>query len=84
MVKSIFILVFVVKLFSCESGDKINFKRIVIDSLPTILISGLPDISELNAKNTLAAKHGFQYKFAGSCVVDQKLRDSIDFENSFI
>ena len=69
---------------SCKNVETVKYKRIIIENSPAILLTGLPDMTVLNARNTLSKKYGFHYEWAGGCVIEKKLRDSIDSLNGLV
>ncbi len=71
-------------LLSCHSGTTYHYRNILVDNSPAFLLTGLPDESELNARNAAAKKYGFYFKWAGGCVPPQRLRDSINHVNEFV
>lgn len=71
-------------LFSCHSRTTYHYRKVLVDSSPAFLQTGLPDESELIARNTAAKKYDFHYEWAGACVPPQHLRDSINHVNDLL
>lgn len=71
-------------LLSCHSVTTYHYRKILVDSSPAFLKTGLPDESELQASNTAAKKYGFHYEWAGGCVPPKHLQDSIKHVNDLV
>jgi len=66
---------------SCKNKPVKTSSLPVIDSLPAVLISGLPDESIESVMNPAAKKYGFKFLWVGGCVVPKKLSDSMQQHN---
>ena len=66
---------------SCENEPAKTGSLPETDTLPAVLISGLPDWSVENVMNPAAKKYGFKFLRVGGCVVSKKLSDSMQQHN---
>lgn len=84
MRKDLSILLPLLLFLSCHSEATYHYRKILVDNSPALLQTGLPDKSELNARNVAAKKYGFHYEWAGGCVPPQRLSDSIRHVNDLV
>jgi hypothetical protein len=84
MFKPSFYLLLGFLLFSCNTRKAGVNRLIIIDTTPTALTTGLPDMTQIDAMNAAAKNYGFHYSHVGGCVNPKRLQDSIRIINDSI